>query len=280
MGITTTASAGNNTNLRYSAFLGMLYISNTEVEATIKEAKALPEVGEDAVKRGFAGNRGDSASAKAISYLKEKGVAPVKVSGTLIAARAVERGQADRKAVYLSVCLSDNEGRYWLSLDLGNPGVQMLARKLYNAVPGVETELNLFATYEKRPGAARAYANHAASVRQNGVEVQGVSPKDKLAPMVNSALTALEAAGVPRTDRETYNKRRSAVELDYHVGLMSEVEPRFKDLYESGQDRAVTGGHAQPGMDASGTSQGNAGSGDGDDFGDFPGGGFEDDMPF
>lgn len=283
MGISTTNNSGNNINLRYSNFLGMLYLSTPESEAHIKAVKAHEEIGEDVVKRGFTGARGDGPSAKALAMLKERGVTPVKVSGALMTVRAVERGSDDRKATYLSVCLGDSDGRYWLSVDLGSPGAQMLARKLYLAKPGAETEINLFATYDKRPGAARAYANHAASVRQGGEEVQGVSPKDTLAPMVNSALSALEAAGVPRTDRETYNKRRNVVEMDYHLGLIREVEHKYKELYEAGHDQGFSGSKPSE-SPATGTASGAAASAgpdsSGDDFGDFPGDFGDQDIPF
>ncbi|NJN00314.1 MAG: hypothetical protein HC793_01145 [Aquincola sp.] len=40
-------------NVRYSAFLGMLYVSNPQTEAAIATIKA--EIGEDTVKQGFVG---------------------------------------------------------------------------------------------------------------------------------------------------------------------------------------------------------------------------------
>lgn len=229
MAIHTTQNAAPAFSIRYSAFLGMLYVSNTEVEQHIKEAKAL--VGETEVKKGFQGNKGDSPSAKALSFLKDKGVVPVKVSGTLTSARVIEREVDGRKTPYLTVCLKDDDGRYYLSVDLGHSGAQMLVRKLANAEPGVATEISMFATYGQREGASRPYADHGASVKQNGKEVAGISPKDALAPRVDAAMKALEDAGVSKEDKETFAKRRAKVELDYHKEVMEAVNGKFTKFY-------------------------------------------------
>ncbi|MFN5081109.1 MAG: hypothetical protein ACK5NV_05565 [Burkholderiales bacterium] len=77
-------------NLRYSAFLGMMYVSTTESEAAIKAAKA--EVGDAEVKKGFTGNKGDGSSAKALASLVAKGVKPVTtLTGFLTSAQVIMR---------------------------------------------------------------------------------------------------------------------------------------------------------------------------------------------
>jgi hypothetical protein len=50
-----------------------------------------------------------------------------------------------------------------------------------------------------------------------------------LVPQVNAATKALKDAGVD--DKETIGKRRQAVELQFHLGLMTEVEKKFSDFY-------------------------------------------------
>lgn len=228
MGITNTTNDVSTTNVRYSAFLGMLYVSNTDNEALIKEAK-IHAGGESEVKKGFQGNKGDSPSAKAIALLREKGVTPCKVSGVLTGARVIERDVEGRKTPYLNVSLKDEDGRYYISIALAQSGAQMLSRKMVNAEPGVETEIMMFATYGQREGAPRAYANHGAAVRQHGKEVVSLDPKEMLVPQVNAATKALKDAGVD--DKETIGKRRQAVELQFHLGLMAEVEQKFADFY-------------------------------------------------
>jgi hypothetical protein len=59
-----------------------------------------------------------------------------------------------------------------------------------------------------------------------------VNPKDALVPRVESALQALESAGVSPDDRETFAKRRAKVTLDFHRELMDAVNQKFNDFYE------------------------------------------------
>lgn len=230
MGITTTTNDVSTTNVRYSAFLGMLYVSNSENEALIKEAK-IHAGGESEVKKGFQGNKGDTPSAKAVAFLRDKGITPCKVSGVLAGARVIEREIEGRKTPYLNVSLKDEDGRYYISVALAQAGAQMLSRKLAKTEPGVETEIAIFASYGQKEGAARSYANHGATVRQHGKEVVSLDPKDNLVPQVNAATKALKEAGVD--DKETIGKRRQAVELQFHLGLMTGVEQKFSDFYAS-----------------------------------------------
>lgn len=225
-----TDTSVNTFNLRYSAFLGMIYVSTPESEAAIKAVKA--EVGGEAeVKKGYQGNSGNSASAKAIALLKTKGVTPVSIDGRLSSTRVIERDIEGRKTPYLNVRLRDADGIYNLSVSLAQRGAQMLVRKLANAEPAADTVLKLFGTYAAKPGADRAYAEHGCSLKQSGNEVAGVSPKDALAPRVTAAIEALKAAGVADDDKETLNKRRAKVELDYHNELMTAVTAKFTDFY-------------------------------------------------
>ncbi len=228
MTIESTQSNISTVNLRYSAFLGMLYISTPENEALIKDAKAL--VGEAEVKKGFHGNKGDSSSAKAIDYLRTKGVTPLKVIGNLTSARTIERMIDGRITPYLNVGLKDEEGRYYLSIDLTQSAAQMLVRKLANAEIGVTTEINLFAIYGQREGASRPYADHGASLKQGGDEIKSVNPKESLVPRINADIKRLEDAGIS-DDKETFAKRRAKIELDYHCELMKVVTEKVDAYY-------------------------------------------------
>lgn len=231
MAIHSTQNTTSIVNVRYSAFLGMLYVSTPENEAAIKEAKAL--VGEAEVKKGYQGNKGDTPSAKALNFLRDKNVTSVKISGTLTSARVIERDVDGRKTPYLNVGLKDDDGRYYLSVDLGQAAAQMLARKLVNAQAGAPTEIGMFATYGQRQGASRAYADHGATLKQSGVEIKSVDPKESLVPRINAAMKALEDAGVSNDDKETFAKRRAKVELEFHSELMKKVNDQFTAFYES-----------------------------------------------
>lgn len=216
-------------NLRYSAFLGMLYVSTPESEALISDAKAL--VGDEEAKKGYKGNKGDSASAKALDFLRQKGITPINVSGILNSARVIERDVDGRPTPYLNVGLKDGEERYYVSVNLSQEAAQMLVRKLVNAEIGVHTELNMFATYGQRPGATRAYADHGASLRQNGNEVKSVSPKEQLSPRIEADKEKLLGAGI--ADKETLATRRAKIELDFHVELMTAVTANVDAYFAS-----------------------------------------------
>jgi len=214
-------------NLRYSAFLGMMYVSTTESEAAIKAAKA--EVGDAEVKKGYTGAKGDGSSAKALASLAAKGVKPVTLTGFLTSAQVIMREHEGRSSPYLNVGIKD-EDRFYLSVDLSNAAAQMLARKLVNARVGELTELRLFATYDAKEGADKAYANHGCTLKQGGAEVQGVNPSEQLIPLKEEAKAKLAEAGVD--DKETVGKRLSKVELDYHISLMDKVNAKFTAFYE------------------------------------------------
>ena len=230
MAITTnTASSNKKFNFRYSAFLGMLYLSNPDTEAALKACRE--KIGEVEWKKGFKGTRGDSASAVARAELKAAGIEPVTVAGFLRSAYVKERNVNGRMTPYLNVSLFDPEyqERYYVSIDLGQDAAQMLARKLVNAKPGAMTSLSLFGTYEQKAGQDRAYANHAACLRQGESEVAGVNPQAVLKGMVDNAVASLSAAGI--TDKEIVGKAKDKVRIEYHTGLMNDVDAKFAQHY-------------------------------------------------
>jgi hypothetical protein len=202
-------------SIRYSAFLGAMYLLNEDSAAAIKAVKA--EIGEDEVKKGFTGNTG--ATAKARDTLRNVGVKFVQ----------------GRKTPYLSLTVSDDDGKYNLSVSVAGRGTQMLIRKLANAKIGEQTEIGLFATYGQREGADRAYAEHGATLKQSNAEVKGIDPKESLSPTVEAAVEALKAAGVD--DKETISRRRAAVELQFHVSLLQDIESKFKTFYAEREQR-------------------------------------------
>lgn len=80
MGINSTSQNGATTFVRYTSFLGMLYVSNEENEAHIKAAK-IHAGGEAEVKKGYQGYKGDTPSAKALAFLRDKGLSACEVYG-------------------------------------------------------------------------------------------------------------------------------------------------------------------------------------------------------
>lgn len=233
MGIVTNATKSNVINLRYSAFLGMLYVSNPTTEAEIAAVKA--EIGEEIVKQGFVGVSPDSASGRARAILADKNIVPVSMIGELRSARHVERETgAGVKREYLNLGVRDENGRYFLSIDLSSKATQMLVRKLANAEPGVETTVSMFATYGRKPGKDRAYADHGVSLIQGTTQIPGVDPQAELVPMRDQAVAQLKK--VPGIAPQVINAQAVAVELNYHRELLAAIERKFDAFYGDNAD--------------------------------------------
>lgn len=229
MAFESTASSGSSWNFKYSSFLGILYHANEAANAAIDELKKTV-VSADEVKKGFSGPSTNGPTGKALAFLKNKGIGPVKVSGALysVGIRDVD-GEAGQVHKYLNLCLKDDDGKCYISVPIGHQAGQMLARKLMNAKVGAHTELRMFASLET--GDNGTFANHGCSLKQDGAEVKGVDPREVLQPAQEAAKQALIAAGIPATDRKTYATRRNAVAEDYHLKLVQDLKPKFDAYY-------------------------------------------------
>ena len=216
-------------NYRFSSFLGGIHLADPKTLADIAEAKA--KFPESEIKKGFTGSTGEGASAKVLADLATNGFQLVGLEGNLTSAKVKEILIDGRATPYLVVGLRDDAGRYYLSVSLSEPAAQMLVRKLANVVPGAPTEYRLWMTYGQKEGKDRAYAEGAASLRQNGVEVRGIPRAEQLATLEEAAAASLEAAGVPRSDKETHGRRRATVALEYHLALMDDVVGVFDAYY-------------------------------------------------
>lgn len=228
MGIVSSGPKANVINVRYSAFLGMLYVSNPQTESAIAAIKA--EIGEDTVKQGFVGITPDSASGRARNKLSAQGVGPVSLVGELRTVRLVKRetaGGPERQ--YLNVGVRDADGRYFLSVDLTAKSTQMLVRKLVNASPGVVTTISMFATYGKKPNKDRAYADHGVSLNQGQGEIKGIDPQIELMPRREAALQQLRK--IPGVAQAVLNAQSASIELDFHRELLEGIERKFDAFY-------------------------------------------------
>jgi hypothetical protein len=236
MGFKPSNAVSALVSVRFSAFLGSMYLSNKATDEAIEKVKA--ELGEAAVKAGFTGISENTASGKARKLLSTQGVEFGEMFGRLTGVRVLEREVSGRKMPYLSVTTTGDDGtKYNLSVNLTSRGAQMLTRKLANAKPELMTDIALFTTYEQKPGRDRAYAEQGASLKQDGKQVPGVDPKVKLTPQIDAAMQALTAAGIPATDKDVRNKRRGSITLDFHVELAKEVQSTF-DAYYKERDMA------------------------------------------
>lgn len=237
MGISTQQAQGAIFNIRYSSFFGGLYLSTPESEALIAEGKAL--VGETEVRKGYTGRSGSTA--KALAAIRPKGFELIQnLNGQLnsIFVRDVTTPQGP--VPYANIGFSDESGRYYISAPIGVSGVQMLIRKLMNATPGVNTDVNLFASYDKSENpayAGRFFSSHGASLKQGGTQVPAASAAE-LQAIVEKQLQALKDANM--SDSTVINAARSKAGVQYHLGLMTQLSAKFDAYWEAnkGTDNA------------------------------------------
>lgn len=237
----TRGAGGNAINVRYSALLGGLYVSNPEVEAELDKIKA--EVcGKDPA--AFTGFGNGSNSSRAANMAREKGIDyGIQVEGELVyaASRTTPEGYE-----YAAIGLRDGGETVFISTPLAIGSTQMMVRKLLNANPGERVTVSLFATYdESKDESGRFFPNHHASIKDaEGKEIPGVNPQEELQPMLDEAIKKLQAAGVD--DKETINKRRSVLTLDWHKGLLNESVARF-EAYRAENSAAASAGNEMDG---------------------------------
>lgn len=231
MGFKPSTSSSALFAVRFSSFLGALFLATPDAVAAIKKVK--DELGEAAVKSGFQGIGENTSSGKARKTLLAEGVEFGDMAGRLTGVRLLERDIKGRKMPYLSVTLTDESGKYNLSVSLGERGAQMLARKLVNASPEAMTDLALFCTYEQKPGRDRAYAEQGCSLKQDGKQVPGIDPKIDLVPQIDAAMAALTDAGIAIEDKDVRGKRRASLTTDFHVNLVKQAQAAFDAYYKA-----------------------------------------------
>lgn len=215
--------------VRFSSLAGNTFLATAAAIAAIGAIKA--EIGEKDVKTGFTGKDPSTTSGKVIQKMIDAGVQFGTPTGILSGVRVKNRDIQGVNIPYLSVTVTDGEDKYNLSVSLTQRAAQMLVRKLDKAELGVKTSFRLFSTYDKREGADRAYAEQGATLVQHGVEVKGVAPGEKLKPLVDNAVNAMDVAGI--TDKTIIAKQRAAVELKYHAELAATVQAKFEEYYKS-----------------------------------------------
>ena len=227
MAIINNSSKGRAAiNVVYSAFLGMLHLRDEPTLAAIAEVKK--EIGDETWKQGFTGG-GNTPSGKARQLLKERGVFGVDVVGRLTSARVKDREIKGRTHKYLTVGLADEDGQTYISVEMGQEAAQKLVRKLVNAQPNVETVISLFGTMDPiREGATRAYASHAASLRQGNAQVPAIPTGDGLKKAVDGVMAAFKDASIAP---EVLRAARNSAVTNYHLGLMEGVNERFQEFF-------------------------------------------------
>lgn len=217
MGIKEQTPANRDTLLNYVPLLGGLYVVNEKNLNLIKQAR---EVAGAIQTSTFEGTKGDAPSAKAIAFLRDHELHPVSVSGELtgIAATVVEVGSGD-KLNKLLVQVSEEGQNFVLSLDMNNPGTQMLMRKLENVKPGSHVELKMFATYDKNEKDQKFYTNHGASLKVGGQEIAGKPERvTEIKAKTEEVIGNLKKVNI--SDKAVISNAIKAAKVEYYTGLV------------------------------------------------------------
>lgn len=252
----------NTTNFTYGSFVGMI-IDRNEREAYDAALKSAGIIDAD-VKKGF----GTPESIKARVALKNAGITGYKLTGKLgymnVREKNIGSEQKPNNQKFLVVGLNDGSETMYLELPVSHDAAGALARKLVNVAPGTVVTINLFATV----GDA-GFANHAAEVKVDGVEIKTISYKDGPAAVVDSKLEALKAAGI--NDPEILSKARRSAIGGYNESIVMATQAKFEAYRAANKaDSAANKDGVQDSQPAASTEAASVVSG----------GGFDDSIPF
>lgn len=251
MGIDFQTGRKPATNLVYSSFLGMLYVSTPENEAAVAEAKSL--VGDAEVKKGYTPKGG--ATQKARAFLTERGVMPARISGKLAHAEFRKTEKDGRTYQYVSACLRDSDGLYCLSLPAETEAAQILTRKLANAKFGVEYVMAAYPMMQKSENPAyadREFPKHIVSLKEKlgpkhddvGPELIGVSPAP-IQAMADEAVAKLKETGMDDPDMVSATRKKMA--MRFHLALWEDIDAEVaKYKATRGSDEASSGAAPEP----------------------------------
>lgn len=153
--------------------LGGLFIDNEDNRAAIKAAREHSGAQQT---DGYQGYKGTSVSAKALAFLKEKGIQSVASVGGALRGIAYNEKVLDDGGTVRSVfvTLRDNGESFTLKLDAGNAGTHKLLQKLANVALNEQVEISVFGSYKpnaKDPDGP-LYTDYAASVKTAAGEVK------------------------------------------------------------------------------------------------------------
>lgn len=229
---------------KYSSFLAGIFPSEPASEA--KVTAAITAVGGETVrKRGYTGTGRDSPSAKALAILREEGVTPLTLSGPLTAVRMERHMAGGTMQPYLQITLGTLAGKQFLSVEVSAKAAQALVRRLTDAVPGVETKIEMYAIYGPGKGAnanGRFFAEHNAKVSQNGVELKGTSPAD-MWPSIRAEQAAFASLKPGKAKDVAMAAAAKDATIEWHLGLLKQITTKFSVFYD---ERAAAMSAAAP----------------------------------
>lgn len=174
MAINTRNNSGKpGVFLSFVPLLGGLFIDNEDSRAAIKAAREHSGAQQT---DGYQGYKGTSVSAKALAFLKEKGIQSVASVGGVLRGIAYNEKVLDSGGTVRSVfvTLRDNGESFTLKLDAGNAGTHKLLQKLANVALNEQVEISVFGSYKPnaKDPTGPLYTDYAASVKTAAGEVK------------------------------------------------------------------------------------------------------------
>jgi len=215
---TRTTSGKSGVFLAFIPLLGGLFIDNEENRAAIKAAR---EHSGAQQKEGYQGYKGTSSSAKALAFLKEKGIQSVASVGGLLRGISTSESETDGvtyRRVY--VTLRDNGESYTLKLDASNAGTHKLLQKLANVQLNEQVEISIFGSYKpnaKNPDGP-CFTDYAASVKNAAGEVKVAEGAWNA---VNEVVKSMEShlSVIPNVAKETISTATRNAKTSYFTDM-------------------------------------------------------------
>lgn len=224
MGINTRSNSSKDSIfLVFVPLLGALFVDTDDSRAAIKKARVHADAQQ---KDGYQGYKGNTASAKALAFLKEQKVeAASSVSGVLRGVSYREKpleGSGTLHTVYVS--LRDNGEIYTLKLDAGNPGTHKLLQKLAHVRLNEQIEVSVFGSYRPNPKApdGPSFTDYAASVKTASGEV---SLPDGAWDALNTVVKTLEnqLSSIPGITKDAINTAIRAAKTSHFANMATAI---------------------------------------------------------
>jgi hypothetical protein len=216
---TRTNSGSNGVFLTFVPLLGGLFVVNEDTSAAIKAARVFAGAQQ---KDGYQGYKGTSTSAKALAFLKEKGIQSVSsVSGVLRGIAYNEKALDDGgtvRSVYVTV--RDGGESFTLKLDASNAGTHKLLQKLAEVNLNEQVEISVFGSYKPnaKDPTGPLFTDYAASVKTADGEVKAAEGAWNA---VNEVVKGLETqlAVIPGMSKDAVSTAIRAAKTNYFAEM-------------------------------------------------------------
>lgn len=209
--------------IQYNPVSGMFIPLGSDSPAAQALAAVRREVGEDTWKQGNTMKTPGGTTEKARKAILATGYKEPELTGELVGAAYAEtsdsKGNVYKKA---RVTLKNGEERQTITLEMGREETQTLIQKLTQVQPGQVITIGVFQVAVTR--GTRNFVNHKATVKSAGVEIPANGFWARAQEQANAKGEAVKAL---INDPKAINTAKSAAIVDFHVGLLKELEAKY-----------------------------------------------------